>query len=156
VRRQRPLGVSFGTLLLGVGALSAGAIPLLPSGAQRAAANIAPGTEAFSPARLDQRRKEGRPVFLYFTADWCVTCKVNEKAAIERAEVEAAFKASKTIVMVGDWTNGDPAISRFLEAQGRSGVPLYLYYPGGRDAAGAMPITLPQVLTPNMLVTLAR
>jgi DsbC/DsbD-like thiol-disulfide interchange protein/cytochrome c biogenesis protein CcdA len=156
VRTRQPLGVSFGVLLAGVGVVTAVAIPFLPSVAQRARATMVPGTEAFSQARLDQRRKEGRPVFLYFTADWCVTCKVNEKAAIERADVEAAFKANKTVVMVGDWTNGDPAISRFLEAQGRSGVPLYLYYPGGNNAARAMPITLPQVLTPTMLVNLGK
>ncbi|MFM7027058.1 MAG: protein-disulfide reductase DsbD family protein [Chakrabartia sp.] len=107
---------------------------------------------AFSTARLAQLRAEGRPVFLYFTADWCLTCKVNEKAAIDRAEVKAAFDKAGIVVMVGDWTNADPAIGRFLEAQGRSGVPLYLFYAKG--AAG--PQELPQVLTPKMLTDLAR
>ena len=106
---------------------------------------------AFSEARLAALRAEGRPVFLYFTADWCVSCKVNEKIAIDRSEVVEAFAAARVAVMVGDWTNGDPAIGRFLESQGRSGVPLYLYY-----APGAAPRVLPQLLTPAMLTGLVR
>ncbi len=112
-------------------------------------AGVATGVP-FSEAKLAALRAEGRPVFLYFTADWCLTCKVNEKAAIDRAEVKAAFEKAGVVTMVGDWTNADPAIGRFLEAQGRSGVPLYLYY-----AKGAPPKELPQVLTPAMLVGLA-
>jgi thiol:disulfide interchange protein len=114
-------------------------------------AAVAGSDEAFSETRLASLRAEGRPVFLYFTADWCLTCKVNEKAAIERTEVEQAFAAKKVAVMVGDWTRGDPAISRFLAAHGRSGVPFYLFYP----ASGAEPRELPQVLTPGMLAGLA-
>jgi thiol:disulfide interchange protein len=104
----------------------------------------------FSEARLAALRAEGRPVFLYFTADWCVTCKVNEKAAIERVETVDAFKAANVAVMVGDWTNADAAITRFLNARGVSGVPLYLYYPKG----GGEPQTLPQVLTVGTLTAL--
>jgi thiol:disulfide interchange protein len=108
------------------------------------------GHEAFGEPRLAALRAEGRPVLLYFTADWCLTCKVNEKVAIERPEVAQAFAAKKVAVMVGDWTNGDPAISRFLSAHGRSGVPFYLWYPAG----GGEPKELPQVLTPGMLSAL--
>ncbi|PZU08527.1 thioredoxin family protein [Sphingomonas sp.] len=114
------------------------------------AASAEPGHERFDEVRLAALRAEGRPVLLYFTADWCLTCKVNEKAAIEREEVAHAFAAKKVAVMVGDWTNGDPAISRFLAAHGRSGVPFYLWYPAG----GAEPKELPQVLTPGMLAAL--
>ncbi|WP_221792445.1 protein-disulfide reductase DsbD family protein [Aquisediminimonas sediminicola] len=104
----------------------------------------------FNEAALATLRQSNTPVFLYFTADWCITCKVNEAAAIDRADVRAAFKAKGIKVMIGDWTRGDPAITRFLESQGRSGVPLYLYYP----AKGATPQTLPQLLTPDMLLAL--
>jgi thiol:disulfide interchange protein len=117
-----------------------------PASTEASSAPTALNAEPFSEARLTALRAAGRPVFVYFTADWCLTCKVNERVAIEQAEVEAAFKKGNVAVLVGDWTRSDPAISRFLEAQGRSGVPLYLFYPKGADAQ-----TLPQVLTPSML-----
>jgi len=107
--------------------------------------------EKFSEAKLAALQAEKRPVFVYFTADWCLTCKVNEKAAIERSEVTKAFTDKHVVVMVGDWTRGDPAISRFLQAHGRSGVPFYLFYPSG---AGE-PRELPQILTPGLLAALA-
>ena len=116
--------------------------------AQPAAAQLP--AESFSEARLATLQGQQRPVFVYFTADWCLTCKVNEKAAIERSEVVKAFGAKQVAVLVGDWTKGDAAIGRFLAAHGRSGVPLYLFYPPGGVAEA-----LPQVLTPGMLVALA-
>jgi thiol:disulfide interchange protein len=123
-----------------------------PSGGSPAAAAPAgeAGAEPFSEARLAALQAQKKPVFLYFTADWCLTCKVNEKAAIERPAVREAFDRAGVVVMVGDWTNGDPAIGRFLEAQGRSGVPLYLFY----DKDGRQE-TLPQLLTPATLTALA-
>ncbi len=128
-------------------------IGVVPQLAERAEAKAARTGEAvvFSEEKLAALRNEGTPVFLYFTADWCLTCKVNEKAAIERSEVAEAFKAAGVTVMVGDWTRGDPTIGRFLERHGRSGVPLYLCYPKG----GGEPQTLPQLLTPDMLTALA-
>ncbi|WP_312488093.1 protein-disulfide reductase DsbD family protein [Sphingomonas sp.] len=102
---------------------------------------------AFTEAKLDSLRKEGRPVFAYFTADWCLSCKVNEAAAIERSSVRDAFARNKVAVLVGDWTDGDPVLGRFIERHNRAGVPLYLYYaPGAKE-----PQVLPQVLTPSML-----
>ncbi|HET9459561.1 MAG TPA: thioredoxin family protein, partial [Sphingomicrobium sp.] len=88
------------------------------------------------------------PVFVYFTADWCLTCKVNEAAAIDRESVRDAFKARGVKVLAGDWTNGDPAITRFLEARGRAGVPLYLWYEPGKTE----PEELPQLLTASVLI----
>jgi DsbC/DsbD-like thiol-disulfide interchange protein/cytochrome c biogenesis protein CcdA len=98
--------------------------------------------EPFSEARLAELRSSGRPVFLYFTADWCLTCKVNEAAVLDQDEVAAAFRSKGVTVLVGDWTRGDAAIGRFLERHGRSGVPLYLWY-----APGKAPQMLPQILT---------
>jgi len=101
----------------------------------------------FSPDALASARASGQPVFLYFTADWCVTCKVNESVAIEREATASAFEEAGVIAMVGDWTVRDETITSFLTAQGAAGVPLYLWYEPGT----AKPEQLPQVLTPDML-----
>jgi thiol:disulfide interchange protein len=107
--------------------------------------------EKWSEGRIASAVQQGKPVFVYFTADWCLTCKVNEAAAIEREEVRDAFTKAGVQVLAGDWTNGDPAITRFLESRGRAGVPLYLWY-----APGKSPEELPQVLTPGMLISRAQ
>lgn len=111
---------------------------------------IKEGSVAFDEERLASLRAEGKPVFLYFTADWCVTCKVNEKAAINRTETSAAFAKAGIQTMVGDYTRRDPNITRFLAEHGRSGVPLYLYYPPNAD-----PRLLPQILTVDDLTALS-
>jgi thiol:disulfide interchange protein len=115
-----------------------------------APASIA-GAEEWSEARTASYLAQGKPVFVYFTADWCLTCKVNEEAAIDRAEVREAFRRGGVIALAGDWTNGDPAITRFLEGRGRAGVPYYLWY-----APGKPPEELPQILTPSMLISRAQ
>ena len=142
-RRQ---GVAAGAWLPLVPAAAAGlaAVLVIPSLASPAGARGGEplGAKAFSEQTLAALRTEGRPVFVYFTADWCLTCKVNEKAVLERDEVATAFAAHDVTVLAGDWTNGDPALTRFIEKQGRSGVPLYLYYAPGRP-----PVVLPQLLT---------
>ncbi len=131
-------------------ALLAGAAYALPTRAP-AAIEKSDSTVPFAVAKLAELRAANKPVFLYFTADWCLTCKANEAAAIDRAETRAAFDKGGVTVVVGDWTNADPAITRFLEGQGRSGVPLYLFYAPGKDAQ-----TLPQLLTPATLTALVR
>jgi len=102
---------------------------------------------AFSEQVLADARASGEPVFLWFTADWCVTCKVNESVAIEREAVKQAFEDAGVITIVGDWTQRDEAITAFLSAQGAAGVPLYLWYSPVGEAE-----QLPQVLTPDMLI----
>ena len=106
-------------------------------------------SEPFSETRLSELRASGQPVFAYFTADWCITCKANEAAAIQRTETAEMFKAANVAVLMGDWTRPDPDISRFLEKHGRAGVPLYIYY-----APGAEPVVLPQILTVATLTDL--
>jgi len=91
-------------------------------------------------------------VFVWFTADWCVTCKVNESTSIERDNVRDAFEEAGVVSMVGDWTVRDPEITAFLTEQGAAGVPLYLWYAPG----AATPEQLPQVLTPDLLAAQAR
>lgn len=103
----------------------------------------------FSESRLASLRADGSPVFLYFTADWCVTCKVNEGAAIDRAETQKSFEQAGIVTMVGDYTRRDPDITRYLAKYGRSGVPLYLYFPKNGDAK-----ILPQILTVEDLTSL--
>ena len=149
-RRQAALksGAWWPVLAALVGAASL--IAIVPRDAA-AATTAEAGTVKFDETKLAELRTQGRPVFLYFTADWCLTCKVNEKAAIDRSEVAKAFADKKVVVMVGNWTRGDPAISRFLSAHGRSGVPFYLFYPAG----GGEPRELPQILTPGLLAGLA-
>ena len=120
--------------------------------AQRTApAHAVAGAERWSETSVANHVAQGRPLFVYFTADWCLTCKVNEAAAIDRREVRDAFARAGVTVLAGDWTNGDPAITRFLESRGRAGVPLYLWY-----APGKPPEELPQVLTAQMLIDRAR
>jgi thiol:disulfide interchange protein/DsbC/DsbD-like thiol-disulfide interchange protein len=139
-------------LPLAPAALAAAAVIIvIPTAAPPAAAKEQGklAAQPFSEQRLTQLKAEGRPVFVYFTADWCVTCKVNEGAAIEQEEVASAFAAGKVAVLVGDWTRGDPAIGRFLEKHGRTGVPLYLYYAPGKPVQ-----ILPQVLTTSRLTAL--
>lgn len=131
--------------------LAVGTMALLPP-KETKAATASTTSQPFDAAKLAALQAEGKPVFLYFTADWCLSCKVNEKAAIERAETQAAFRKAGVVTMVGDWTDGDAAIGKFLEAHGRSGVPLYLWYAPGQ----AQPKELPQILTPGMLAGLAK
>ncbi len=152
-RRQREGRGVAAPAMLGAAALAAGAIvltPLVLGGSGATVPGSALSGDRFDAAALDRLRREGKPVFLYFTADWCVTCKVNEANAIERDAVRDSFRKAGVRVMVGDWTMGDADITRFLEAQGRSGVPLYLYYP----KRGGEPRVLPQILTPALLAAL--
>ncbi len=99
--------------------------------------------EHFSQARLDELVAARRPVFVNMTAAWCITCLVNERAALSTKAVEAAFSAKDVAYLKGDWTRRNPEITRLLEKHGRSGVPLYLLYTGVGE-----PIVLPQILTP--------
>ncbi|WP_207538666.1 protein-disulfide reductase DsbD family protein [Sabulicella rubraurantiaca] len=135
--------------LLGVAA-AALAIALLPGleGSPAAAPRPALSGEAWSPDRLAALRAEGRPVFVNLTAAWCITCKVNERIALDTEATRAALVARNVAVLVGDWTRGDPAITALLRAHGRDGVPLYLLYP----AAGGAPTILPQLLTEGTML----
>lgn len=106
--------------------------------------------EPFSAATLAEARASGQPIFLWFTADWCLTCKVNEGVAIEREATRDAFRSAGVVALRGDWTRRDPEITRYLDSKGAAGVPLYVWI----DASGQEQV-LPQILTPGSLVTLA-
>jgi thiol:disulfide interchange protein len=120
------------------------------------AETLAPGAEPsdeaaaempWSPDAVATARAEGKIVFVNFTADWCVTCKVNERAALATKGTRAQFAEAGAIYMVADWTRRDDLIARELVRFGRSGVPLYLVYSPGN----AEPLILPQLLTPGIV-----
>lgn len=129
------------------------AIMLLPIAEPSAQASTsAPAglaAEPYSPARLAALRADNKPVFLYMTADWCLTCKVNEKGAMSDAAVAAAFKAKGITVLEGDWTRGDATISKWLAERSRAGVPVYVFY-----SADGTTQELPQILTVDTLTGL--
>jgi thiol:disulfide interchange protein len=106
------------------------------------------GWEKFTPERLASELKRGRPVFIDFTAEWCITCKFNESTVLETAAVQAAFSERQIVKLKADWTNGDPAITKLLKQFGRPGVPLYVLYPGGT----AQPYVFPELLTKNIVL----
>nr|WP_294850696.1 protein-disulfide reductase DsbD domain-containing protein [uncultured Sphingomonas sp.] len=145
-RQGRSLGLM---TLIGVLLIAAVTVRLLPAAApatQRTLpANVTPWSEDAVRIAVMERK---RPVFVDFTADWCLSCKANEAGAINRDATQQAFGKAGVVQMVGDWTDGDPAITRMLESRGRAGVPLYLWYEPGKTE----PEELPQILTPSMLI----
>jgi thiol:disulfide interchange protein DsbD len=115
----------------------------------------APGTaevpgqwEVYDAERLSELRTQGRPVLVNFTAAWCITCQVNERIALDTPAVRQAMAQAGVARLKADWTQHDPALTRILEAHGRSGVPLYLLYPAG----GGTPEVLPAVLTEALVL----
>ena len=103
--------------------------------------------EIFSVSELNKKISEG-PVFLNFTADWCITCKVNEKVALNGEAFNNLINSKKISYIKADWTNRNDEIFNLLESYGRSGIPLYVFYP----SKNKKPIILPEVLTEKMVI----
>lgn len=146
---RRWLGIASMLLALGVAIGILGSPLMQGQPQQAAAATQSPTSQAYSPERLDALLAQGKPVFINLTADWCVTCHVNERVAIGTAAVQQAMADAGITYLKGDWTNRDPQITALLEQHQRSGVPLYLLYSG---RAGEPPRVLPQILTPGLVV----
>ena len=137
-------------LLLAGGALVLAA--RVPAAAVEASSSPESGTTLastpWSEAAVQSALAEGRPVLVNFTADWCVTCKINERTSLSSVKVQAAMEQANAVYLVGDWTRRDDVIAAELQRHGRSGVPLYLLYsPGSTE-----PRILPQLLTEGVVI----
>jgi DsbC/DsbD-like thiol-disulfide interchange protein/cytochrome c biogenesis protein CcdA len=104
--------------------------------------------EPFTPASLEKYRSEGKPVFVDFTASWCLSCQVNERVVLNTPEVQQRLKESGVVLMRADWTQHDEMIAQALAQLDRSGVPTYALYPGSTSEA---PKLLPEVLTSGIV-----
>ena len=110
--------------------------------------NLEPEFLTYSPELLAELRDDNQPVFINLTADWCITCLVNERVALSSEKVIGLMGANGISYLKGDWTNSDPQITELLGRFNRSGVPLYLLYPRGQGEA----VILPQILTESMVI----
>lgn len=104
--------------------------------------------QPYSEREIEKARQEGKTVFVDFTADWCLSCKANEKVALKDASVIAKFQKSQVAAFKADWTTGDPVITAALSKFGRSGVPLYVVYKGTGPAK-----VLPEVISPSLVLS---
>jgi len=118
--------------------------PLDSAEASQAAAAV-----AWSPQNVDAIKGQGKPIFVDFTASWCITCQVNERTSLSTQAVKAAMARTNTIYMIADSTKYNPNVEQALSDFGRGGLPLYVVYP----ADGGKPVILPQVLTPGIVIT---
>jgi thiol:disulfide interchange protein DsbD len=105
------------------------------------------GWQPWSAQAVSGYQAQGRPVFVDFTASWCLSCQVNERVALQQPQVQRAFKDANVALLKADWTKGDDAITQALTAMGRSGVPAYALYIPGRSE----PVLLPEALTPGIV-----
>lgn len=106
------------------------------------------GWVAFDEARIKAAQQNGQPVFVDFTADWCISCKVNERTVLASDDVQTAIKTHNILMMKADWTRRDERIRLILSKYGKAGVPMYLVYSPHQQT----PEVLPEVLTPSLVV----
>jgi thiol:disulfide interchange protein DsbD len=97
--------------------------------------------QAWVPGRVEAELATGKPVFVDFTAAWCITCQYNKKTTLAKPEVLADFAAKQVTLLRADWTRRDPAISQALSTLGRSGVPVYVLYQNGQA-----PVVMSEIL----------
>jgi thiol:disulfide interchange protein DsbD len=118
------------------------------SGSTQNAANATPGThwQAWAPGRVEAEVAAGKPVFVDFTAAWCITCQVNKKTTFANPEVQQRFAAKGVTLLRADWTRRDPAITLALQALGRSGVPVYVLHQAGKP-----PLVFSEILSSSTL-----
>ncbi|MEB3214364.1 MAG: thioredoxin family protein, partial [Leptolyngbyaceae bacterium] len=161
VHQKTQMGTRFwkrmGTGVSLAGVVAALTLTQIPTAPSPASSQLTSTTETASSAqwepyteqRLNELKAARTPVFVNFSASWCITCLVNEKVALSQPEVISAFEQYGVTYLKADWTNRDGAIAQTLESFGRNGVPLYVAYSA---IAPSEPIVLPQVLTPNLVI----
>jgi len=105
--------------------------------------------QVYSDSLVEDLKNQGKPVFIDFTAAWCLSCQVNEKIAFSSEDVQNEFENLGITAIKADWTSRDDNITRALAAFGRNSVPLYVYYPAGENSE---PILLPEILSPGIVL----
>ena len=146
-KMQPSLGKKVAVLLIAILAALSFNFALQQTLPTKAVGTVGKNYEAFSTARLTELRSQGKPVFVDMTADWCITCKVNEKAVLHTDAFTKLLKDTDTVYLVGDWTNQDTEITTYLDLYKTPGVPLYVVYPNGPGAGKK----LPQILTMDIM-----
>lgn len=106
----------------------------------------------FSPEKVQELRNAGKPVFIDFGAEWCMTCKTNEKVVLYTDEIQKAFRDHNVVLLRGDNTKRDPIINEWLRKFKRAGVPLYIMYIPGKDE----PEVLPELITKDMVLNMLK
>jgi thiol:disulfide interchange protein DsbD len=152
---SRTRGIAYASaavlLLAGVGLGIHGARTIAPRTSTAAAEGGETGAwEPYSATRVEALRAEGKPVFIDFTAAWCLTCQVNERVALANEEVAQRFRDEGVALLKADWTRRDDEVTRALAGYGRQGVPVYILY--GRES-GSAPRFLPELLTPAIVLS---
>ena len=158
-RRRRGLAAALAVLALVGGLLVAWPSPDARPPGTPAASGVAPGATAdaaawypWSAETVSRALADGRPVFVDFTAAWCVSCQANKALVLSRDPVVTEMRRRNVLQLRADWTNRDPAITQELARHGRNGVPLYLVYVPGESA----PRVLPEILTSALVMEALR
>ena len=136
------MSLSSVTILLGA------ALWLAPTDYENIEQDTSSDLNNYSPEFLDSLLAENKPVFLNFTADWCITCKVNEAIVLNQVSIKNALESKGIVYLKADWTRKDETIANKLAEYGRTGVPLYLLY-----SSEGIPVILPELLTEDMLLS---
>ena len=136
------MSLSSVTILLGA------ALWLAPTDYENIEQDTSSDLNSYSPELLDSLLAENKPVFLNFTADWCITCKVNETIVLNQVSIKNALESKGIVYLKADWTRKDETIANKLAEYGRTGVPLYLLY-----SSEGIPVILPELLTEDMLLS---